>query len=250
MANAWKKDKPSRLLSLKLLFLLFSSTLLLLFLFFAFLTPHPSNPNPNFLTLNTHLFSNSISSFDCIKSPQAHPIVEGVRYPFLFSLSDFGNLPNKPHKNIVRLLKGKPFRKRDISVTIQEVLEKAKSEGTNGFVVDVGANVGMVSFAAAMGFRVLAFEPIFENLQKICEGIYFNRVGDVGANVGSVAVVGDEVKVEVSEIAREKRVGQVESFVDETVEEEVERNVEGGDGGHVDRVVKEEEIQNDFRVHD
>jgi FkbM family methyltransferase len=65
-------------------------------------------------------------------------------------------------------------------VTIQDVLEKAKSEGTNGFVVDVGANVGMASFAAAvMGFRVLAFEPVFENLQKICEGIYFNRVADL-----------------------------------------------------------------------
>jgi FkbM family methyltransferase len=38
----------------------------------------------------------------------------------------------------------------------------------------------MASFAAAvMGFRVLAFEPVFENLQKICEGIYFNRVADL-----------------------------------------------------------------------
>lgn len=66
-------------------------------------------------------------------------------------------------------------------MTIQEVLEKKKkSEGTDGFVVDVGANVGMASFAAAaMGFRVLAFEPVFENLQKICEGIYFNRVADL-----------------------------------------------------------------------
>ncbi|XP_058760341.1 uncharacterized protein LOC131633659 [Vicia villosa] len=184
MANAWKRDKPFRLLSPKLLFLLFSSTLLLLFLYFSFLTPRPSNPNPNFLTLNTNLFSSSIPPFDCIKSPQAHPVVasvvEGVRYPFLFSLSDFGNLPDKPHKNIVRLLKGKAFRKPDISVTIQEILEKAKSEGSNGFVVDVGANVGMASFAAAvMGFRVLAFEPVFENLQKICEGIYFNRVADL-----------------------------------------------------------------------
>lgn len=44
--------------------------------------------------------------------------------------------------------------------------------------VDVGANVGMATFAAAvMGFRVLAFEPVFENLQRICDGIYFNRVG-------------------------------------------------------------------------
>lgn len=80
----------------------------------------------------------------------------------------------------MRLLKGKRFRKPDISVTIQEILEKAKSEGSNGFVVDVGANVGMASFAAAvMGFRVLAFEPVFENLQKICEGVYFNRVADL-----------------------------------------------------------------------
>ncbi|KAL2929533.1 Alpha-1-syntrophin [Bienertia sinuspersici] len=29
-----------------------------------------------------------------------------------------------------------------------------------------------------MGFRVLAFEPVFENLQRICDGIHFNRVGD------------------------------------------------------------------------
>jgi len=183
MANAWKRDKPSRLLSPKLLFLLFSFTLLLLFLYFIFLTP-PSNPNPNFITLKTNFFSNSITPFDCIKSPQSHPIVasvvEGVRYPFLFSLSDFGNLPDKPHKNIVRLLKGKAFRKPDISVTVQEVLEKAKSEGRDGLVVDVGANVGMASFAAAvMGFRVLAFEPVFENLQKLCEGVYFNRVADL-----------------------------------------------------------------------
>ena len=78
------------------------------------------------------------------------------------------------------MLKGKPFRKPDISVTIQEVLEQRKSEGKDGFVVDVGANVGMASFAAAvMGFRVLAFEPVFENLQKICEGIYFNRVAEL-----------------------------------------------------------------------
>ncbi|XP_027330049.1 uncharacterized protein LOC113846226 [Abrus precatorius] len=183
MANAWKRDKPTRLLSPKFLFLLFSSTLILLF-FFLFLTSRPSNPNPSFIALNAHLSFNAISPFDCMKSPQAHPViastVEGVRYPFLFSLSDFGTLPDKPHKNIVRILKGKPFRKPDISVTVQEVLEKAKSEGRDGFVVDVGANVGMATFAAsAMGFRVLAFEPVFENLQKICEGIYFNRVADL-----------------------------------------------------------------------
>ena len=91
-----------------------------------------------------------------------------------------GNLPEKPHKNIVRLLKGKPFRKPDISATIQEVLGKFRGEGRDGFVVDVGGNVGMASFAAAvMGFRVLVFEPVLENLQRICDGIYLNRVGEL-----------------------------------------------------------------------
>ncbi|KAL0374321.1 UNVERIFIED_CONTAM: hypothetical protein Sradi_3347800 [Sesamum radiatum] len=33
--------------------------------------------------------------------------------------------------------------------------------------------------AAVMGFKVLAFEPVFENLQRICDGIYFNRVGEL-----------------------------------------------------------------------
>lgn len=78
------------------------------------------------------------------------------------------------------MLKGKPFRKPDISETIQEVLERLRSNGKKGFVVDVGANVGMASFAAAaMGFKVLAFEPVFENLQRICDGIWFNRVADL-----------------------------------------------------------------------
>lgn len=55
-----------------------------------------------------------------------------------------------------------------------------KGDGKVGIFVDVGANVGMASFAAAvMGFRVLAFEPVFENLQRICEGVYFNRVADL-----------------------------------------------------------------------
>lgn len=101
-------------------------------------------------------------------------------------------MPEKPHKNIVRLLKGKAFRKPDISVTIQEVLEKMRSDGKDpnggGVVVDVGANVGMASFAAAvMGFKVLAFEPVFENLQRICDGIWMNRVGELLTVFGAVA---------------------------------------------------------------
>ncbi|XP_051208948.1 uncharacterized protein [Lolium perenne] len=117
--------------------------------------------------------------FDCYASPQASPVfaslVEGVPRPFLYSLADMGSLPDRPHKNIARLLKGKRFRKPDISQTIQELLAK----GSGGVVVDVGANVGMAAFAAAvMGFRVVAFEPVFENLQRICDGMYLNRVQD------------------------------------------------------------------------
>ena len=182
MANAWKRDRPPRLLSPRILLLLFSSSLLLLI--FLFLSSRTSNPSPIPVSaLKTLIPSRTIQPFDCFKCPQSHPvianIVEGVKYPFLYSLSDFGTLPDKPHKNIVRILKGKPFRKPDISLTVQEILEKMKDQGKNGFVVDVGANVGMATFAAAvMGFRVLAFEPVFENLQRICDGIFFNRVGE------------------------------------------------------------------------
>ena len=188
MANAWKRDKPTQFYQSKTICLLITSTLLFL-TFFVYLTNQPSNPNPN---PNPNLFFKTqfpfypIPPFDCLKCPQSHPVianlVEGLKYPFLYSLSDLGTLPDKPHKNIVRMLKGKLFRKPDISVTIQEVLGKLKTSGErgNGLVVDVGANVGMASFAAAaMGFRVLAFEPVFENLQRVCDGIYFNRVGDL-----------------------------------------------------------------------
>ncbi|KAK1392524.1 Hexuronic acid methyltransferase [Heracleum sosnowskyi] len=181
MANAWKKDKPTKILTSKTL-ILFSSTFLILLTFF-YLAFHTSNPNPNFPT-KTLIHNPSIHPFDCYNSPQAHPviasIVEGLKYPFLYSLSDFGTLPEKPHKNIVRILKGKMFRKPDISSTVQDFLEENKGQGEMGVFVDVGANVGIASFAAAvMGFRVLAFEPVFENLQRICDGLYFNRVKDL-----------------------------------------------------------------------
>ncbi|XP_048531185.1 uncharacterized protein LOC125510143 [Triticum urartu] len=122
--------------------------------------------------------------FDCYASPQASPVlaslVEGVPRPFLYSLADLGSLPDRPHRNIARLLKGKRFRKPDISQTIQELLAGEVGRGSGGgVVVDVGANVGMAAFAAAvMGFRVVAFEPVFENLQRICDGVYLNRVQD------------------------------------------------------------------------
>ncbi|KAK9109031.1 hypothetical protein Sjap_017091 [Stephania japonica] len=169
MASGWKRhnNKPSTLLLLLL-------PILLLTIFLLSSSSHSPNPNPN---SPSHL-TLPIKPFDCFSTPQSHPVianlVEGLRRPFLYSLADLGSLPDKPHKNIVRLLKGKPFRRPDISVAIQEVLQRI---GGDGIVVDVGANVGMASFAAAaMGFRVFAFEPVFENLQRICDGVYFNRV--------------------------------------------------------------------------
>ncbi|KAF2565673.1 hypothetical protein F2Q68_00027578 [Brassica cretica] len=184
MANAWKRDKNQKLLAPKTLIitLLVLSIIFLSSLFFSSSSSsylQNTNPNP---TISTKF---PIPPFDCFKCPQSKPVianvVENLKYPFLYSLADLGNLPEKPHKNIVRLLKGKPFRKPDISATIQEVLERMSADGKrDGFVVDVGANVGMASFAAAaMGFKVLAFEPVFENLQRICDGIWFNRVASL-----------------------------------------------------------------------
>ncbi|KAJ4966296.1 hypothetical protein NE237_018145 [Protea cynaroides] len=187
MENAWRKEKPSQFLSSRKFLLFLPLALLFIFLFYF---SRISKPKPNLtnkeLTFKTPFPFQSIKPFDCFKCPQGYPVianvVEGVRYPFLYSLADLGSLPNKPHKNIVRMLKRKPFRKPDISMTIQEILGKLRQQGggkDSGYVVDVGANVGIATFAAAvMGFKVLAFEPVFENLQRICDGIFLNRVGD------------------------------------------------------------------------
>lgn len=183
MASAWKREKSSQFHLSKPICFLFTSAILFL-MFFIYLTGQPSNSITNVSSKSALQFY-PIPPFDCLKCPQSHPVianlVEGLRYPFLYSLADLGTLPDKPHKNIVRMLKGKPFRKPDISVSVQEVLEKLRAERKDsGVFVDVGANVGMASFAAAaMGFRVLAFEPVFENLQRICDGIYLNRVGNL-----------------------------------------------------------------------
>ncbi|KAJ0431738.1 putative methyltransferase FkbM, S-adenosyl-L-methionine-dependent methyltransferase [Helianthus annuus] len=176
MANAWKKYKSNKLTTPKLLFLLTSTSLILLTFFYL---STPTTPPTTFFNPTS-----PIHPFNCTNTPQPHPIianqVEGLKHPFIYSLSDFGSLPDKPHKNIVRMLKGKLFRRPDISVTVQDLLDKMRAEGRTGAFVDVGANVGMATFAAAvMGFRVYAFEPVLENLQSVCNGIYFNRVGDL-----------------------------------------------------------------------
>ncbi|GLJ37271.1 hypothetical protein SUGI_0756060 [Cryptomeria japonica] len=128
----------------------------------------------------------NIEKLNCIRCPQAAPVVankvEGVQHPFFISLADLGS-PEKPNRNFLRMLKGKPFRKPDISHTIQEVLGNLETSGFHsrkGIVVDVGANVGMAAFVAtAMGYKVVAFEAVFENLQRLCDGMYLNRAGDM-----------------------------------------------------------------------
>ncbi|GFY99751.1 hypothetical protein Acr_13g0011510 [Actinidia rufa] len=208
MANAWKRHRPASLLAPKPLVLLLSSSLLLL-IFFLLSSRSSSNPNPSPNTLILHPI---IKPFDCYNSPQSHPVianlVEGLKHPFLYSLSDLGSLPEKPHKNIVRILKGKRFRRPDISATVQEVIEKMRGEGRSGIFVDVGANVGMASFAAAvMGVRVLAFEPVFENLQRICDGLHFNRVGDL------VTVFEAAASDRLGNITFHKLVGRLDNIV-------------------------------------
>jgi hypothetical protein len=187
MRNSLKRDKGSYVPSQKTLIILLALSLLLLV--FSFLYP-TSNSSQTHETLNVNLKLTKIQPFDCYASPQASPVfaslVEGVKYPFLFSLSDLGSLPDKPHKNIQRMLKGKQFRKPDISGTVQDLLERKQRD--SGLFVDIGSNVGMATFSAAvMGFQVVAFEPIFENLQRICDGVYLNRVADRVTLFGAAA---------------------------------------------------------------
>ncbi|KAL5682601.1 hypothetical protein ACJX0J_008986, partial [Zea mays] len=183
-AAPWRRHAPTAASSTPRTVLLLLPILLLLLFVLSKATDLTFSTTTTSSSSSRHVPVN-LRSFDCYASPQASPmvanLVEGVPYPFFYSLADMGTLPDHPHKNIARLLKGKRFRKPDISETIQELLggEVGKGEPSGGLVVDVGANVGMASFAAAvMGFRVLAFEPVLENLQRICDGVYLNRVQD------------------------------------------------------------------------
>ncbi|KAK1300458.1 hypothetical protein QJS10_CPB13g00216 [Acorus calamus] len=222
MANAWKREKPSLFSTLpRFLLLLLVPSALIILLISRYSLPTsttvstPSKPYIAISQAETLTNPNSpIRPFDCLSSPQASPVfaslVEGVKTPFLYSLADFGNLPDKPHKNIARMLKGKRFRRPDISATVQEVLEGriggGGGGGGGGVVVDIGANVGMATFAAAvMGFKVLAFEPVFENLQRICDGVYLNRVG------GLVAVFEAAASDRLGNITFHKLVGRLDN---------------------------------------
>ncbi|KAH7675629.1 S-adenosyl-L-methionine-dependent methyltransferase protein [Dioscorea alata] len=183
MANAWKRERSTPLFSWRTL-LVIPLVISVYFLFAFFSSSSSANPNPISIPKTFAFTSLSpIRPFNCSQCPQATPVfasvVEGVAHPFLYSLADLGTLPDKPHKNIARMLKGKPFRRPDISVTIQDYLASKGATVSDGIVVDVGANVGMATFAAAaMGFHVVAFEPVFENLQRLCDGLFLNRAWD------------------------------------------------------------------------
>lgn len=90
--------------------------------------------------------------------------------PFLYSFLDFRTIPDKYHKNIVRMLKGKLFCKLDISVTVQVVTEKAKNEGKLWFVV----NVGTTDFSTVtMRFRIVAFALVSRVCRRFVKGFTF-----------------------------------------------------------------------------
>ena len=142
-----------------------------------------------------HLQSNGgelpqLTPFDCLTSPQGKPVlaheVEGVTHPFMVSLADLGFDLHKPNRNFERVMKGKKLQKFPVSVMMQRVLQRLRRDlgpekiSHPEWVIDVGANVGMATYAAsAMGFRVLAFEPVFENLQRLCDGLHLNRAREL-----------------------------------------------------------------------
>jgi hypothetical protein len=130
--------------------------------------------------------------------PVVAHLVERLEHPFFISIADLGTA-EKPNRNFQRILKGKLFQKPAISETIQAILggknqdsvrttrngmpeqEKERGDGSERkLVIDVGANIGMATFAAtSMGYGVMAFEPVIENVKKICDGIYLNRVSSL-----------------------------------------------------------------------
>jgi hypothetical protein len=128
----WRRHAPAAASSTpRTVLLLLPILLLLLFVLskapdLTFSTTSSSTADTAAASSSSRHLPGDLRSFDCYASQQAFPVVanlvEGVPYPFLYSLADMGTLPDHPHKNIARLLKGKRFRKPDISETIQELL--------------------------------------------------------------------------------------------------------------------------------
>lgn len=136
------------------------------------------------LHLSRNVDAAGVQPFDCWRASQAKPVlaheVEGVRRPFMISLADLG-LPQRPNRNFERVAKGKKLQRAAVATMVQRVLQRrlelpSESRVVLEWVVDVGANVGMATFAAAaMGFAVVAVEPAVENMQRLCDGLYLNR---------------------------------------------------------------------------
>eukprot|EP00897_Mesotaenium_endlicherianum_P000893 jgi/Mesen1/10804/ME000092S10291 len=60
--------------------------------------------------------------------------------------------------------------------SIVEELLDARAAQPSSLMVDVGANIGTAAFAAAaLGLRVLALEPVPDNMARLCDGVYLNR---------------------------------------------------------------------------
>ncbi len=59
------------------------------------------------------------------------------------------------------------------------VLEEALLKNPDALFVDIGANLGMCSLTAAkMGHRVIAFDPLKANVNKICASVAENDLAD------------------------------------------------------------------------
>ncbi|EPS63588.1 hypothetical protein M569_11199, partial [Genlisea aurea] len=129
-----------------------SSFVFLVFIYLSTKTPHTPK------LIEVEILKNP---FDCYGSPQSHPVfanvAEGLEFPIMYSLPDFSPENPPANRNILRMLEGKPFEAPTTASAIQKLLEKTTER--HGMFVDVGAGFGVSSFAAAaMGFRVAAFE--------------------------------------------------------------------------------------------
>lgn len=178
-----KKLTTSRRPCLLMMFILLTATLMLTKLW-------PISYLQRLFYLQSNAGQVPLKPFDCFTSPQGKPVfaheVEGVTHPFMVSLADLGFDLHKPNRNFERVMKGKKLQKFPVSVMMQRVLQRLRPDLGRGiisspeWVIDVGANVGMATYAAsAMGFRVLAFEPVFENLQRLCDGLHLNRATEL-----------------------------------------------------------------------
>ena len=112
--------------------------------------------------------------------------VYALRSAFLRLMDYFGLL--KPKTYHVRLRNGLKVkcegRTRDFQM-LDEVFVKRIYDGvlrfvqTGDVVIDVGANIGLFSLAAALkGATVHAFEPLPRNYQILCDNVSLNKCGD------------------------------------------------------------------------